>query len=115
MPFILYTLTVSVMFCIMYHTSSLYIHISSYIIEIKYKVYIECNDFKTHTLLLAGGCAPRPLHLGSTTIGNPLQKFPCTEIVLGVLFNFGWISTTVLYNRAAHIIDSMFIDAFSHR
>ena len=53
-----------------------------YIAHIISKISLDCIHFEIKTYSASGGCTPRPLHLGSTTSGNPLSEILDPPLIL---------------------------------
>ena len=71
---------------------------------------LHCMLIKINTSLVAGGCAPdtlSPLHLGSTTNGNPLSKFldpPLYHKITVVYAYKGQFNRNIDYNWSGAIL-----------
>ena len=57
------------------HTITGMVASEKYIAHVISKISLDCIHFEIKTYSASGGCAPRPLHLGSTTNGNLLSEF----------------------------------------
>ena len=56
---------------------------------------LHCITIETSSV--AGGCAPRPMHLGSTIIEKPLPKFLDPPLYNASVYVSGQVLNQVLY------------------
>ena len=65
-------------------------------------ILLDCKLLKIKISSMVGACTPKPLHLGSTTSGNPLPKLLDLQLApLWRTFSHLWTQVSIMLNKPA--------------